>query len=52
MRITNKLNIHWCWWRLFRKDWYTGSRFKYPGNHQEEYKILWDFGVLTIALHK
>jgi len=51
--LHNKIfSVSWCWYRLFRKDWYTGNRLKYMDKTiQEEYKILWDFGALTVAIY-
>jgi len=46
-----EISISWCWWRLFRKDWYTGDRLKFCPAFKDEYKILWDFGALTIAVY-
>ncbi len=42
MRPLWKIKIHWQWWRLFRKDWYTGNRLKYPmfKDLKREYHVL------------
>jgi hypothetical protein len=46
--------IAWCWWKVFRKDWYTGNRMKqeWMQQYHPEYRFLYDLGPLTIALIK
>jgi hypothetical protein len=52
--LKTEIKIYWEWWRLFRKDWYTGNRLRFPSfRHKKKgYYVLFDFGALTIAIRK
>ena len=49
-----KIHFYWTWYRLFRKEFYTGNRFKYPAwqDYKDLYYCLFDFGALTISIYK
>jgi hypothetical protein len=51
MKISRKFYIYWEWYRLFRRDWYTGDRRKYYDLNGDlsTYRVLFDFGALTIV---
>lgn len=49
-----RINIYWTWYGLFKKEFYTGNRLKYPiwKEYKPFYYCLFDFGALTIAISK
>jgi len=44
--------LHWEWFKLFKKGWYTGNRIKYQPSLRENYHFLLDLGPLTISGRK
>lgn len=46
------MRLYWEWWKLFRKDWWTGNRIKFQPELAHEYRYLGDFGPLTIVIRR
>ncbi|HHT9145678.1 MAG TPA: hypothetical protein ACFYD4_08385 [Candidatus Wunengus sp. YC61] len=47
-----KYKLHWNWFKIFRKNWYTGNRLEYQPELAETYTYLYDLGTLTIIKYK
>lgn len=47
-----RYKIYWNWFKIFRKNWYTGNRIKYQPDLTKYCEYLYDLGPLTIVKEK